>query len=115
MMHLVPSCSPHPPTFDASQLDFDLDLLPGFNDCQVVVTDLCKALLLAPGALSQRQPRPPVVTHHVLARSSKGRPQLPLLCLTHLLPVSLLAVLALLPRLQDGKEGVHSLLRTSGG
>jgi len=35
MMHLVPSCSPHPPTFDASQLDFDLDLLPGFNDCQV--------------------------------------------------------------------------------
>ena len=37
MMHLVPSCSPHPPTFDASQLDFDLDLLPGFNDCQVRV------------------------------------------------------------------------------
>merc|ERR1719430_366023 len=35
MMHLVPNCSPHPPTFDASQLDFDLDLLPGFNDCQV--------------------------------------------------------------------------------
>lgn len=28
MMHLVPSCSPQPPTFDASQLDFDLDLLP---------------------------------------------------------------------------------------
>lgn len=35
MMHLVPSCSPHPPTFDASQLEFDLDLLPGFADCQV--------------------------------------------------------------------------------
>jgi len=37
MMHLVPSCSPHPPTFDASQLsqlDFDLDLLP-LSDCQV--------------------------------------------------------------------------------
>jgi len=34
MMHLVPSCSPHPPTFDASQLDFDLDLLP-LADCQV--------------------------------------------------------------------------------
>ena len=28
MMHLVPSCSPQPPTFDASQLEFDLDLLP---------------------------------------------------------------------------------------
>ena len=28
MMHLVPTRSPQPPTFDASQLDFDLDLLP---------------------------------------------------------------------------------------
>jgi len=35
MMHLVPNCFPQPPTFDASQLDFDLDLLPGLTDCQV--------------------------------------------------------------------------------
>ena len=36
MMHLVPSCSPpQPPTFDVSQLEFDLDLLPSLQDCVV--------------------------------------------------------------------------------
>jgi len=35
-MHLVPSCSPpQPPTFDVSQLEFDLDLLPSLTDCVV--------------------------------------------------------------------------------
>jgi len=38
MMHLVPSCSPLPSTFDVSQLEFDLDLLPSLpslSDCVV--------------------------------------------------------------------------------
>ena len=34
MMHLVPSCSPLS-TFDVSQLEFDLDLLPSLTDCVV--------------------------------------------------------------------------------
>merc|ERR1712223_1909445 len=67
------------------------------------------------GALTKRQPRLPNLADHVLAGPEQGRPAQGLHSVSNIFSLPRLPLLSLLTSLKDGEEGVHSLLRTSGG